>query len=67
VDNNKQELIHKKTDRFALFFNKISTATSAARLVFSDFSTGSTLHKKKSDRIYTIEFNRPAETRRTPA
>jgi hypothetical protein len=43
-------LIHRVIHRF-------STGQMQPSEGFSDFSTGSTHHKKKSDKIYSVKFN----------
>jgi len=62
VDNSPQTIALKPS-----FFNRLSTGKILARELFQEFSTRSTLHKKKSDKIYKIKYNNAFTPRRIPA
>jgi hypothetical protein len=55
----------QKTGIKPRFINILSTAETAQAERVDDFSTGFTHHKKKSDRIYSIDDNRTIQPRRT--
>jgi hypothetical protein len=67
VEKKSTFFIHIQVSPDARDINMFSTGKTSSYEPFSAFSTGSTPYNKKSDKIYSIDYNRPAKTRRFPA